>query len=239
VSERLTRIEPIEIPLLEPVHGLKSVTGALGTPEWWPTGSRICVVIAQASAAEDPLLDALQHRLSERRFLSLRFPMPYMAAGKRREDDLRVMRRTYQAAVAVLGRDPTAAPAHVFAGGMNIGALVAAHAAATHMRIEGLFFLGYPLPNKDETKALRDERLYRIVTPMLFVQGTRDEFCKLDLLRQVLRRVGAPVQLHVVEDANHRLRVLRRTSKRKNEEVHAEVHGALESWMANILEPAP
>jgi len=107
------------------------------------------------------------------------------------------------------------------------------------MRIEGLFFLGYPLHKKGETEALRDERLYRIVTPMLFVQGARDDFCELDLLRQVLRRVGAPVQLHVVEDANHRLRILRRYSKRKSEEVHAEVHGALESWMANILNPRP
>ena len=37
-----------------------------------------------------------------------------------------VMLRVFRAAVGLLGRDPTAAPAHLFAGGKNVGALAAA-----------------------------------------------------------------------------------------------------------------
>ena len=131
------------------------MTGTLGIPEWWPTGSRIAVVFAQASAAEDPLIESVQRELTERRFLTLRFPMPYMQAGKRKVDDIRAMRRTFQSAVAMLSRDPTAAPAHIFIGGKDQGALVAAHTANDgRMRVEGVFFMGYPLHKQDDTSDL-------------------------------------------------------------------------------------
>ena len=43
------RFEDVRIPLPEAVHGLDAVTGVLGVPEWWPTGSRIGIVLAQAT----------------------------------------------------------------------------------------------------------------------------------------------------------------------------------------------
>ena len=116
--------------------------------------------------------------------------MPFMQAGKKVPDDVRVMKRTYQAAVALLAQDPSAAPAHVFIGGKNTGALVAAHAATTRMRIEGLFLLGFPLHKQDDPSEPRSEQLFRAITPMLFVQGQRDRHCDLPTLRKTLGRVG-------------------------------------------------
>ncbi|MAE95507.1 MAG: hypothetical protein CL910_12680 [Deltaproteobacteria bacterium] len=234
MPEGEARYEDLEIPLAEPVHGLESVKGTLGIPEWWPTGSRVSVVFAQASAAEDPLLVALQHALTERKYLTLRFPFPYMQAGKKRPDGMRVLQRTFQSAVTMLSRDPTAAPAHVFVGGKNIGALAAAHAATARMRIEGLFFLGFPLHKQDSTEELRAERLYRVINPMLFVQGSKDRHCDLPSLRQALGRVGAPVQLHVVDEADHALKVAKK-SGRSPEEVHAEILATLEAWILKTL----
>jgi hypothetical protein len=234
VGESAPQYEPIKIPLIEPVHDLDSVTGRLGVPEWWPTGARISVVIAQASAAEDPLLDTLQKALTERKYLTLRFPMPYMVAGKRNPDEPLVMVRTYQAAMQVLSQDPSAAPAYIFAGGKNAGAIAAAHAATTRLRIQGLFFLGYPLHKQGRPKDVRDERLYRIITPMLFVQGSNDRQCELPALRKTLTRVGAPVQLHVVEDADHQLHVPKK-SPRSQDEVNREVLAVLEAWVRKTL----
>jgi predicted alpha/beta-hydrolase family hydrolase len=232
--EATGQFEEIEIPLVEPVHGLESVTGVLGVPEWWPTGSRISVVMAQASAAEDPLLDSIQRRLTERKILTLRFPMPFMAAGKRRPDDLRVMTLTYQAAVGTLSLDPTAAPAHVFAGGKNLGAQVATQAASSRMRLEGLFFLGFPLHKQDDPSEVRAERLYRLINPLLFIQGEHDRNCDLPTLRQTLARVGAPVQLHVVAGADHGLRVSKK-SGRSPEQAQDEIVTTLERWMRSTL----
>lgn len=232
--EDTSQFEEIRIPLPEPVDDLDAVTGVLGIPEWWPTGSRVSVVLAQAQAGEDPLLDAIQRRLTDRKILTLRFPFPYMQAERKRPDPMPVLQRTYQAAVATLGRDPTAAPAHVFIGGKNQGALVAAHVATGRLRVEGLFFLGYPLHKQDKPEELRAERLFRVISPMLFVQGTKDRHCDLDALRKTLARVGAPVQMHVVEEADHQLHVAKK-SGRTPEEVQAEVVATLEAWIAHTL----
>jgi len=236
--ERTVQFEEIEIPLLEPVHGLDVVKGTLGVPEWWPTGSRISVVIAQGSMAQDPLLDAVQLALTERKYLTLRFPMPYMVAGKRKPDEMKVMTRTYEAAIAVLGKDPSSAPAHVFAGGKNMGALVASHASISRLRVEGIFFLGFPLHKQDDPGDVHPERLYRIVNPMLFVQGSRDRRCDLPTLRQTLGRVGAPVNLHVVQDADHALKVPKKSGRSADEVAH-EVLATLEGWIQRTLGDAP
>jgi len=233
--ESTAQFEEVQIPLAEPVYGLASVKGILGIPEWWPTGSRISVVLAQGSRGEDPLLEGLQRELTERRFLTLRFGFPFMQAGKKRPDSMAVLQRTYLSAMAILGRDPTAAPAHVFIGGKNLGALVAAHAATARVRIEGLFFLGYPLHKQDDPSEVRAERLFRVVNPMLFVQGSKDRHCDQDALRRTLARVGAPVQLHTVAEADHTLRVAKK-SGRTPEEVQAEIFASIDAWIKKTLD---
>jgi uncharacterized protein len=236
MSDAAPQFEEIKIPVPDRVHDLDTVTGLLGIPEWWPTGARVSVVIARASLAPDPLIDHIQRELTAKKILTLSFPLPYMAAGKKAPDDMRILKRAYQAAVALLAQDPSAAPAHVFAGGKNIGALVAANAAtaAARMRLEGLFLLGFPLHKQDDPSDPRSEQLYRAVTPMLFVQGQRDRHCDLPTLRRTLARVGAPVQLHVVDEADHQLRIPKKAD-RTQEQVNNEVLAALESWMRKTL----
>jgi uncharacterized protein len=236
VSEAVPQFEEIKIPVPDRVHDLDTITGTLGIPEWWPTGARVSVVMARAKLGPDPLIDFIQRELTAKKILTLSFPLPYMVAGKRNPDDMRILKRSYQAAVALLAQDPSAAPAHVFAGGKNIGALVAAHAATAtaRMRVDGLFMLGFPLHKQDDPSDPRSEQLYRAVAPMLFVQGARDRHCDLPTLRRTLGRVGAPVQLHVVDEADHQLRVPKRAD-RSQEQVNGEVLAALEAWMRKTL----
>jgi hypothetical protein len=75
------------------------------------------------------------------------------------------------------------------------------------MPAAGLVFLGYPLhPPKDPT-ALRDEHLYGISLPMLFLQGTRDAFARPDQLQGVLRRLGERATYVPTEGGDHSFRV--------------------------------
>ena len=55
--------------------------------------------------------------------------------------------------------------------------------------------------------ALRDQVLLALDRPILFVQGTRDALCPLELLKEVRGRMRAPNQLHVVEGGDHSLTV--------------------------------
>lgn len=234
MTEGEPRFEKVEVPLAEPVHGLKHVTATLGIPEWWPTGARVSVVLAHGAQREDSVLEALQQKLTERKVLTLRFAFPFVEAGKKKQDPMPLLERVYADAVSVLSRDPTSAPAHVFMGGKNLGALVAAHLATRRIRAEGIFFVGFPLHKQDDPGDPRSDRLYRIINPMLFVQGDKDRHCDLPTLRKVMARIGAPSNLHIVPDADHTFRVPKK-SGRSEEEVESEILATLEAWMRQTL----
>ncbi len=231
------RFAEIKIPLPEPVHGLDAVTGVLGIPRWWPTGARVSVVISHGAGRDmdDPIIEHLHTELTERRCLTLRFNHPFAEAKKRRPDPVRVLRRTMRAAVGILASDPTAAPAHLFVGGKGLGGQVAAELAGSRVRVDGAFFLGYPLHASGKPETVQAEQLYRLIAPMIFIQGTRDRTCDIDVLRQTLTRVGAPTTLQVCQEADQHFKVLKK-SDRTEEEVHAEILDGLGGWITRVLE---
>jgi len=234
VVEPTARFEQVRIPLREPVHGLDAVPATLGVPEWWPTGARVGVVLAHGAQKQDPLLEFLQQQLTERKYLTLRFVFPFAEAEKKRPDPDAVLLRVYRAAVAMLHNDPTAAPAHLFIGGKNAGASAAVHTATARTRVDGLFLLGYPLHKQDAPESVQaDQRLYRVVNPILFLTGTRDRHCDIATLRRVRLRVGAPTEIHPVAEADHQLRV--RKSERNPEDVQREILSVLDQWMRKVI----
>lgn len=234
--EPSARYEDIKIPLSDTVHGVDEVSGVLGVPRWWPTGSRVSVIIAHGAGGsmDEEAVAGLHRELTERRYLTLRFNFPFAEAGKRRPDSMPVLRRTLRAAVGALGRDPTAAPAHLFLGGKGLGGQVAADLASARVRVDGLFLMAYPLHPAKKPDQLEPEQLFRIVSPALFLQGDRDTTCDLEALRQTLVRVGAPTLLQVIEGADRHFKVLKK-SGRTPEQVIEELTGSLDDWIQKIL----
>ncbi len=238
--EPAARYENLKIPLDEPCHGLTEVSAIMGIPEWWPTGARVAITFAHgaASGLDDPQLEALQRSLTEARYLTLRFNFPFWEGrkpGKRvTPDPMPVLESTFQTALAMLNRDPTAAPAHTFIGGKGLGAQVAAHLATTRLRVDGLFLLGLPLHRQDKPESLEADDLYRVIAPTLFLQGTRDRRCDLPTLRRTLLRLGAPVSLWIVDGADQNFKVLKK-SDRSEEDVEREISGAVGGWLAREL----
>jgi len=236
VVEPSARFEDVKIPLPDPVHGLSEVSGALGVPRWWPTGSRVSIALAHGSGTDfsNPLVEYLHRELTERRYLTLRFNFPFAEAKKRRPDSMQVLRRTFRAAIGALARDPTAAPAHLFLGGIGLGAQVAAEIAGARVRVDVLFLLGFPLHPQDKPEEVQADQLFRVVSPMLFSQGSRDRRCNLDALRRTLSRVGAPTTLHVCQEADHNFKVLKK-SGRTPEDVHTELMELIDGWIEKVL----
>ena len=235
--EPSARFEEIKIPLRESVRGVTEVSAILGVPQWWPTGQRVGVVLAHGGLRDlsDPVIEYLQNALTERRCLTLRFNFPFGEAGKKRPDPPEVLQRTFRAAIATLARDPNAAPAHLFLGGKGLGGLVAADLAGARERVDGVFFMGFPLHPPGKPELIRPERLFRIISPMLFLQGERDRHCDLDLLRRTLSRVGAPTSLQVVQEADQHFKVLRK-SHRTDEQVNEELLVYLDAWIHKVAD---
>lgn len=235
--EQTAQFEELDILLPEPIHGLTTVKGILGVPEWWPTGERVAVVIAHNSASNyaDPLVATLASSLAEQSYLTLRFNFPFAEGGKRTSaDSPEQLQLSYRAALNALGRDPTALPARLIVGGVGLGARVAAGLVADRLQADGLFLLGFPLHAQDKPDRTDADVLYRATTPMLFVQGTKDRRCQGAALRAALRRCGAPMELYDVEDADSSFHVAKK-SGRTNESVQNEVLGVLSNWIARRL----
>ena len=137
-------------------------------------------MIAHGAQKSDPLLEFLQKELTERKYRRSASCSPSRRRIRQRPDSDEVLLRVYRAAVAMLHNDPTAAPAHLFIGGKNAGAAAAVHTATARTRVDGLFLLGYPLHKQDDPESVQaDQRLSRVVNPILFLTGTRDRHCDL------------------------------------------------------------
>src|SRR6266705_735517 len=100
--------------------------------------------------------------------------------------------------------------------GKSMGGRVGCHLALEE-KVNGLVCFGYPLCAMGDRTKLRDEVLRALNTPILFVQGTRDPLCPLDLLEQVRTEMKAQNFFHVVEGGDHSLLVPKRQLELKSE----------------------
>ena len=119
----------------------------------------------------------------------------------------------------------------LLAGGKSFGGRMTSQAAAEGALtdVQGIVFFGFPLhpPNKPGTS--RADHLAKVASPMLFLQGTRDEFAPLDRLRPICASLGARATLQVIDGADHGFHVLKR-SGRTDDEVLRELAQTVASW---------
>jgi uncharacterized protein len=74
---------------------------------------------------------------------------------------------------------------------------------------------------------------------VLFVQGTRDALCPLDLLEKVRSRMSAHNELHIVEGGDHSLLVskaLLKASGSTQEDVDRQIMKAISTFLQRVLE---
>jgi uncharacterized protein len=131
----------------------------------------------------------------------------YMRAGRKRPDPLAQLIAAHRAALGVAREKHQ--PDSTFLIGKSMGGRIGCHVSLEE-KVDGLVCLGYPLCAMGDRTKLRDEVLRALTTPILFVQGTRDPLCPLDLLERVRGGMKARNSLHVVEDGDHSLRVAKR-----------------------------
>ena len=134
------------------------------------------------------------------------FDYDYMREGRRRPDPLTQLIAAHRAALAYTRKgadEPT------FLIGKSMGGRIGCHVALEE-KVNGVICLGYPLCGGGDPSKLRDKVLRVLQTPILFVQGTRDSLCPLNLLEKVRAEMTAPNFLHLVEGGDHSLLVTKR-----------------------------
>jgi hypothetical protein len=197
-----------------------------------PDGPRLLYVMAHGAGAgmRHPFLEAVAQALLARGVATFRYEFPYMEKGTRRPDPPEVAMARVREAVAEAAHERPGVP--LIAGGKSFGGRMTSGAQAESplKGVRGLVFLGFPLhpPGKPGTE--RAAHLERVSVPMLFLQGTRDEFAKLDLLTPLVRRLGPRATLHLVEGGEHSFKV----PKRPPADVIAELADAIRGWAAQL-----
>jgi uncharacterized protein len=96
--------------------------------------------------------------------------------------------------------------------GKSMGGRVGCH-VALHESVKAVVCLGYPLCGGGDCTKLRDKVLIELRTPILFVQGTRDSLCPLEILATVRAEMNTRNDLHIVEGGDHSLLVGKRQLK--------------------------
>ena len=99
--------------------------------------------------------------------------------------------------------------------------------------VSGLVFFGFPLhpPNRPATS--RADHLVKVSQPMLFLQGTRDAFADLKLLRPICTKLGPRATLHIIEQADHSFHMPKK-SGRTDADVLRELAETTSSWADKI-----
>jgi hypothetical protein len=172
--------------------------------------------------------------LAERGVATFRYQFPYMEAGGRRPNPPELLEATVRAAVEQAGVVIPGLP--VVAGGKSLGGRMTSRAASDGplSRVVGLAFLGFPLHPPGKPGTDRAVHLDRVDVPMLFLQGTRDEFAKPDLIRRVCRELGMRATLHLIEGGDHSFKV-NKASGRTSADVIAQLCDTLVSWARSLV----
>lgn len=206
------------------------VTGALTWPEHCRAGVTPGLVLAHGAShdLDHPLLVAVATHLAKTgTAVVLRFNFPYREHGASTPDRPAVLEAAFRRAHDALVDDGVCPPGRVFLGGKSLGGRVAAELVSRHHEGEGLLaaglvLLGYPLHAPGRTDRLQLQPLRRIDVPSLFVEGTRDPFCDLDLLRPAVAGLDVPGTLYLVEGGGHSFETPR-SSGRTLEDTYADV----------------
>jgi predicted alpha/beta-hydrolase family hydrolase len=137
-----------------------------------------CLALAHGAGAGmgHPFLSAVAAGLAERGIATLRYQFLYMERGSKRPDPPRIAQAAVRAAVLAARRLVPKVP--LFAGGKSFGGRMTSQAQAESPLpdVRGLVFLGFPLHPPGRPSDERGAHLFNTQIPMLFLQGTRDDW---------------------------------------------------------------
>jgi predicted alpha/beta-hydrolase family hydrolase len=210
-------------------QGRVRVSGIYARPP--KPAATLVVAHGAGSGMDHPFLVGFTRAMNDLGLATLRFNFVYIENGRRAPDPAPFLEETWRAAFDAAS--DRAKDEAVWAGGKSLGGRIASMVVADGMPASGLVFLGYPLHPPGKPERIRDEHLYRIEVPMLFLEGTRDPFATQELLQRVIAKLGGRASLVTIEGGDHSFNV--RGAKRDAREVGA---GLAERAAAFIRERA-
>ena len=168
--------------------------------------SAICLLTMAHGAGAGmvhPFMEELATSLSEAGIATLRFNFPFMEKPKKGPPDRPLV--AHKTIEAVIAKARKLSPAlSLFVSGKSFGGRMTSQyiAESQETGIKGIVFFGFPLHAPGKPSIERADHLKKIKVPMLFLQGSRDEFADFDLITKVTDSLKK-AKLVRIEGANH------------------------------------
>jgi uncharacterized protein len=166
------------------------------------------------------------------------FDYSYMIERRGRPDPLPKLIAAHRAALSAL-RESHDGP--IVLAGKSMGGRIGCHVALIEP-VAAVICFGYPLCGAGNRSKLRDQVLLELRRPAMFVQGTRDPLCPLELLQDVRKRMKAPSTLYAVDGADHSLLVAKTTLKglgSTQEDADDRIETAIALFLKDVLRDRP
>jgi predicted alpha/beta-hydrolase family hydrolase len=173
-------------------------------PDLWDGNTAIILAHGAGQGMDSPFMNFFHAELPRRGFLTVKFNFDYMNEKRGAPDSQPKLRARYRNVVSEVVEEYR--PKRLIIGGKSMGGRVASYIAGDTPSVHGLLFLGYPLHPPGKQDQLRDEHLYDLKIPMLFLSGTKDTFAERPLLEKVVRKIGSRATLIWTEGGDHSLK---------------------------------
>lgn len=162
------------------------------------------VTLAHGAGAgmNHPFMVSLANELALLGISTLRFNFPFMENKKGRPDVPAVAHKTIEATIEKAKELFPIIP--LFVAGKSFGGRMSSQylAKANLDTVKGIIFFGFPLHPAGKPSIERAKHLNDLKTPMLFLQGTRDELAEWNLIVDVTNKLHHAT-LKKIEGADH------------------------------------
>ena len=187
---------------------------------------------------QSPFMVRAARELAARGVTVATFDFPYVTAGRSVPDKAPVLEAHWRTVVEEVRGRAEFKGLPLFLGGKSMGGRIASQVAAAGVDgIAGLVFFGYPLHPPGRLDQMRDQHLPAIAEPMLFIQGTRDQFGTTTEIRALLPRLRARVEIFEVADGDHSFKTRTKITGRKPDAALADVFDAAAAFMTGGSPP--
>ena len=176
------------------------------------------------------LVSQIHEGLAKHNVLTVKFNFPYMEQGLKAPNTPHVLEETWQKVIDTVIEKTGVTRKQIFLSGISMGGRYATILASKEDLYAGILLFGYPLHAPGRSNRPRFDHLKVIHEPLLFIQGTRDSLCKLDVLTPLLETLSPPPTLHAIEGADHSFKLLKRLN-RTEQSVFDEVIQVSAEWI--------
>ena len=155
-----------------PVGPERTIRAVLGVPRTATMDAVLVLAHGANNNMDQPLLKGLHETLAKAGLVTVRFNFPYAEDGHKHPDADEVLEGVFRLVLEYVGQLDEFKGLELYLGGKSMGARLAAQIVAKDVGASGLVFLGYPLHAPGKPEKLRDQPLYQLPCPALFIEGS-------------------------------------------------------------------